>query len=571
MKLTAILFPLIGGLAFFIFGMGQMSDGLRRAAGKKLRQVIELLTKTVPMSVAVGAFVTCIIQSSSATTVMVVGFVNAGLLRLRQAIGAIIGANVGTTITAWLVALFTFLTKFKIKDYGLPMVGVGFLAHAVGRARGLRAWGLVLFGLGFILVGLGFMEDAFIPLHDHEGIKGLFASFGQCAPLGFLAGMLVTAVVQSSSVTIGMIQLLAATGVIKLEAAIPLMLGTHVGTCITAYIASIGTSINAKRAARAHFLFNLSHILYLPFVVPFTRLVVAIVPGDLVCPVVGPEGQILSAGNVALHIAVAHTLTAGLGAFVWMFFVGYLETAAVWMVKGEEDEMMGAPQFLEKHLLHTPVLALDSAKMEILRMMRIADEALTDAVAGFFDGKRKSMKRVTRLEDAIDQLQGEITDYLVEISRRDLELVEASEFPTLIHVVNDIERIGDHAVNIAQLADDYRKEKLSFSKGALRDLRKLSDEVSAMMAESVIALEGNDTTVAKNCLRREERINEYEMDCRKAHARRLTKRRCHGAAGLLFLDAVTNLEKVGDHLTNVNQAVLGAFHWGTKVRLEDEE
>ena len=568
--ITAILSPLIGGLALFLFGMGQMSDGLRRAAGKKLRRVIELLTKTVPMSVGVGALVTCIIQSSSATTVMVVGFVNAGLLRLREAIGTIMGANIGTTITAWLIALVA-CARYDVKDLALPMVGVGLLAHATGRERGMRSWGQALFGLGFILLGLGFMEEAFKPLHSHEGVKAAFAYFGQNVFLGFCTGAAVTAIVQSSSVTIGMIQLLAAGAVIDLHAAIPLMLGTHVGTCVTANLAAIGTSTNAKRAARAHLLFNLFGIVYLPFLVPFERLVAAIVPGGLIPPTIGPEGGVTSPGNVAVLVAVAHTLSAGLCALALMPFVRGIERAVVRLVPGDDDEMMGTPEFLEKHLLNTPLLALDSAKQEILRMMRIAAKATAAATAGFFDGKRKVMKRVAQREDAIDQLQGEITDYLVEIARRDLEHVEASEFPTLIHVVNDVERIGDHAMNIAELADTYRKGKLVFSKAAFRDLRKMNDEVSAMMDESIKAVEENDMKVAKNALKREERINTYEVDCRKSHAARLARKRCEVAPGIIFLDVVTNLEKIGDHLTNINQAVLGAFQWGEKFRLTDEE
>jgi len=484
------------------------------------------------------------------------------LLRLRQAIGTIIGANVGTTITAWIVALFTALSKFKIKDYGLPMVGFGFLAHAVGRAKGIRAWGLVLFGLGFILVGLGFMEDAFSPLHDHEGVKGAFAYFGQNAFLGFVAGALVTAIVQSSSVTIGMIQLLAASAVIDLNAAIPLMLGTHVGTCITAGLASIGTSTNAKRAACAHFLFNLCHVVYLILLDPFKWLVLA---------VAGPDGYIVSSGNIAVHIAVGHTLAAGIGALFLMPFVDRLEAAVVWMVRGDDDEMMGTPRFLEKTLLHTPLLALDSAKKEILRMIKMAEEAVADATAGLFDGKGKTMKRVARREDAIDQLQSEITEYLVELSRRDLEITEASEFPTLIHVVNDIERIGDHAVNIAELAETYRRDKLSFSKAALRDLRRLNDEASAMMKESIEALDSNNTELARAALQREETINTWQVDCRQSYGARVSRKRHDVASGLIFLDVINNLEKIADHLTNVNQAVLGAFHWGERQRIAEEE
>lgn len=685
-----MLLTFVGGLGLLLFGMDRMSDGLRKAAGKKARQVLELLTSNVTKSVAVGALVTCIIQSSSATTVMVVGFVNAGLMKLRQAIGTIMGANIGTTITAWLISIFAALKLAKISIYGLPMVGIGFIASEMSKSRGSRHWWQVLLGLGLIILGLGYMKEGFDPLTEHGGdaalivrevvdwpslckklnrdgsdkranpgaqiwallstgaqkairtaaqggdlpkeskakivyslngilphrdfydedafsfivlpddaklllrrdaealseeeirslnrmlleasypqeiaknqgiLQKLFARFAEWPLLGFLVGAAVTALIQSSSAAIGIIQILAATGVISLGAAIPLVLGTNVGTCVTAYIASLGTSTNARRAACAHLTFNFFGLIYLAFLGPLATLVRAVVPGEL------------TDTNIAVHIAVAHTTVNVLSTliFMWCVKVKRLESFAIWLVPGDDDEVTGEPRFLEMHLLDSPPLALDSAKKEILHMVRIAAQATAKALDGFADGKVKVMKKVAQREEAIDQLQGEITEYLVEVSRRDLELAEAREFPTLIHVVNDIERIGDHAVNIAELAETYRHDKLSFSKAAGRDLRKLNGEVGAMMTESITALEQNDLELAKSALKRETRINQLQMDCRKSHTARLGKKRCGVPAGLIFLDLIANLEKIGDHLANINQAVLGAFHWGEKFEIEDED
>ena len=683
----SMFFTFLGGLGLLLFGMAQMSEGLRKAAGKKARRILELLTSNVATSVGVGALVTCIIQSSSATTVMVVGFVNAGLMGLKQAIGTIMGANIGTTITAWLIAMFAFLKEAKISKYGLPMVGIGFIAHAANRPRGSRHWGQVLLGLGLIILGLGHMTGGFKPLTQQKGdsklivrevvdwprlchrlnverveaaenpskrvwealpkdaqsalqeaslggaidkrtktkivdglnqclarrdlydaaafkvamvdladdakelvrrspealadeevvrlnrrlleasfpeiavsrgmIQKVFARFAEIPLLGFLVGALVTAIIQSSSATIGIIQILAASGVVSLEAALPLVLGTNVGTCITAYIASIGTNANARRAARAHLLFNMFGVVYLFVLGLLAWLVKAAVPGDL------------TLGNIAVHIAVAHTTVNVLSTLIFMPFIGHLESWVVRWVPGDGDEMMGKPQFLEKHLLDAPVLALDCAKKEILRMMEIASDALADAMAGLMEGKTKAIKRVARREDAIDQLQSEITDYLVEISSHGVDLSEASEFPTLIHVVNDIERIGDHAINIAELAQTCHEGKLAFSKAGARDIRKLKKQVDAMMAESIMALQNNDAELARTAYLHEEAISAMEVDCRKSHASRLTKKKCNATVGLIFLDVVANLEKVGDHLANVNQAVMGAFHWGEKVEPED--
>ncbi len=556
----------LGGLGLLLFGMSQMSEGLRKAAGKKARQVLEMLTGNVFKSVGVGALVTCIIQSSSATTVMVVGFVNAGLLRLRQAIGTIMGANIGTTITAWLISLFAALKHAKISRYGLPMVGIGFIAHALARRNG-RNWGQALLGLGLIILGLGFMKDAFGPLCESGHVSKLFTFFGQSPFWGFLAGALMTAVLQSSSATIGIAQLLAATGVLSLDAALPIVIGDNVGTTITANLAAIGANTNARRAAIAHFLFNVFGYIYLPFIAIglFQSALEAVVPGEL------------GRDNIAVHIAAAHTAVNVLSTLIFMPLAGRLERLVVYLVPSDGDEMIGQPQFLEKHLLDTPVLALDSAKKEILRMMEIASNSVANAMAALTDDKGKAkargkaIKRVDRREEAIDQLQGDITNYLVEISSRDIDLAEANEFPVLIHVVNDIERIGDHAVNLAELAQTYMEERLSFSKAAARDIKKLKDEVDAMMAETVRALEDNDREAAAEALKREMAINDIEIDCRKGHAVRLARKKCEVQAGLVFLDVITNMEKIGDHLANIDQAVMGAFQWGRKFRLRDED
>ena len=687
-SVTEMLFAFIGGLGLLLFGMAQMSDGLRKAAGKKARQVLELLTSNVLKSVGVGALVTCIIQSSSATTVMVVGFVNAGLMKLRQAIGTIMGANIGTTITAWLVSIFAALQHAKISKYGLPMVGVGFIAHALDRPRGTRHWGQVLLGLGLIILGLGHMKGGFSHLTEQRGdpslivreivdwpgfclrlnrdgnderpnpgariwqllpegaqkairkaaqgkgldeagkkrvvdalnetlkgrdfyaeeafkivvlsdeakelLKGdpralseadvrrlnrllleasypdqiakgqgrlqkIFASFAEVPLWGFIVGALITGIVQSSSATISIVQILAATGVVTFEAALPLVLGTNLGTCVTALLASLGANTNAKRAAWAHVLFNSFGVFYLFCLVPLALLVRAVVPGDI------------SLSNIAVHIAVAHTMVNVLSTLIFTPLVDRLESLVVRLVPGDGDEVTGDPQFLEKRLLDSPPLALDCAKKEILRMMEIAQDAMDSAMAGLLGSKKKAMKRVAQREDAIDQLQSEITEYLVELSRRDLEITEASEFPTLIHVVNDIERIGDHAVNIAELAETYRRDKLSFSTAAARDLRKFSDEASAMMKESIEALDSNNTELARAALQREETINTWQVDCRKSYGARLSRKRHDVAAGLIFLDVISNLEKIADHLTNINQAVLGAFHWEEKYEMEDQE
>jgi phosphate:Na+ symporter len=553
---TDTIFPLIGGLGLFLFGMRQMSDGLRRAAGGRLEHILGVLTKTVWMAILLGAAVTFLIQSSSATTVMIVGFVNARLMGLRQAIGAIMGANIGTTITAWLVATGLSLSALKITLYSLPMIGLGFLANAVLRSRAARLGGQTVLGLGLLLLGLGFMAQAFDPVAQSQETRELFARFADNPFLGVLVGMAVTALIQSSSVTIAIFQVLALKGLVSFQGAIFLMLGAEMGTCITAMLASIGTNVVARRAAIAHLLFNIFGVAWaLPFACTgfYHTFVDSLVPGT-------PQAQ------AAFHIAAAHSLFKVTNTLLFIPFVGLLERATVLLTGKRVDD--GQPRYLEPHLLDTPGAAMEGARREILRMLDTAREGVSRAAAAFMEADRRLLRGLGQLEESVDRRQKQITEYLVEISQRNLEPTDAEAFPVLVHTVNDIERISDHAENIAELAERRIDGRLVFSAEAAQELQIMWQEVCDMLNDTFEGLRTDDDTVAKRALKHEERINHLEANYRQSHAQRLNDGVCHVPAGLVFLELIANLEKIADHLTNINQAILGSFQWGEPVRIE---
>jgi len=595
--LVKLVFNLIGGLGLFLFGMHLMSDGLKRAAGDRLRNIIRLLTRNVVSAIFVGCGVTCLIQSSSATSVMVIGFVNAGLLSLRQAIATIMGADIGTTITAWLVALVAFLKDTKIDIYALPMIGIGFLIFFLCRLRRTRMAGQVILGLGLLVLGLGFMQEAF-PLRSalakeraraavarrlesraagteaegevteeaaptepaekmSEGEQVFFDSvvrafrvLGKNPILGVLVGALVTMIVQSSSMTIALVQMMAVAGMLDLNSAMALVLGENIGTTITAQIAALGSDLPARRAARAHALIKITGTAYFLPLIYFgvCRQVVLWIGPNLTMP---------------MQIAIFHTGFNIVNIACLAPMIGLIERLVKTLFRGRHEEPDGTPMHLESRLLDTPGVALDGARREIVRMTEIAREAVSLAVKGLLNRDRRVVEAVARREEATDNLQREITRYLVEISRRNLGQEEAETFPVLVHTVNDIERVGDHAENIAELAERSISEQLSFSQLAREEMQQFWDELQGMFDDTLIGLRDpdGDEEAPRRALKCEERINQLENLYRQTHAQRLTEGACTIPAGLIFIELIANLEKIADHLTNVNEALLGSFRY----------
>ena len=463
-----LIFSLVGGLGFFLFGIKMMSEGLRKVSSERLKNIIALLTKNRVLALLVGTGVTALIQSSSAMTVMVVGLINAGLLTLKQAIPIVLGANIGTTFTAWIVSFFAV---FKISHYALPAVGIGFLLMMVGRRPTSRRWGEVLFGFGILFVGIGFMKDAFSPLKDNEQIRDLMVNFSRYPILGVLVGTIITMGLQSSSATIAIVQVLAFGGLIDFPSTIPLILGDNIGTTITAQIAAIGSGTGAKRVAWAHTLFNVFGTLYMLVFVylgVYHRIIEAIVPGDV------------TSNNIMLHIALSHSLFNGFNVIIFLPFIGWLQKLVEKLIKPKADHISVQPKYLDRHLIETPVIALEQSKREIVRMLHISESALKDSFSIFFDETWELARNVEQQEEAVDNLQAEITRYLIDISMEELNERSAEMIPVFIHSVNDIERIADHAENIVELAQRKTDQKLPFTNDAVVELKRMIDIVMEM-------------------------------------------------------------------------------------------
>jgi phosphate:Na+ symporter len=513
----------VGGLGLFLYGMTQMSGGLKKVAGQRLKSILRSMTQKRIIGFLVGAGVTALIQSSSATTVMIVGFVNASLLTLKQAIPVIIGTNVGTTATAWLVSI-SGLEAFKITAYALPAVGVGFGLQVFGRTRTVKDVGQILVGFGILFIGIDFMKVTFKPLEASQNVQQALIWFGSYPLLAVLAGTMLIV--------------------------IPFILGDNIGTTITAQLAALRTNLNARRAAWAHTMFNvMGACIWFWFIGLLGKLVETVAPWEF-----GPT-------TIAASIAVAHTTIKLLDSAVFLPLSGVLEKVVVFINREKPSDVEARPAFLEEHLLNTPEIAIDQARREIVRMARFAKKAVNQAIEGLDENDRKKLELARQTEDAIDNFQYEITSYLAALSTRELSKELSIELPVLLHTVNDIERVGDHAVNIAEIAERKIEQKLVFSDSAQEEGARLKSETNEMFDRITAALENNDTEAARSALTNEENLNRMQVEFRRTHVQRMSEAVCSPEAGLIFIDLVDNIEKIGDHLTNIAQAVIGGLQW----------
>lgn len=544
-NITRLVLFILGGLGLFLYGLSVLSQSLQKVAGQKLRSILKLLTSNRFLGLAVGAFITAMIQSSSATTVMVVGFVNAGLLHLQQAVGVIIGANVGTTITGQLIA-------FKIDKYSLPIIAIGFVMIMLSKRARTKRWGEAVLGFGLLFLGLSIMKETLSPLGGSGMVQSFFIKFSEQPILGVFAGMLATMVIQSSSATVGLTMALAATGLIDIRGAICLVLGENIGTTITAQLASIGTNRAARRAACAHTMFNSAGVAAMLIIMYTTDFYVNLVRS--------------TSGDIMRQIANSHTLFNVINAGIFISLVGPLTRLVRIVVPGEVVSLRVEPEFLEKHLLDTPFIAMEQARKEIVRMAGIAEQAVRDSSRAFFKGDTSYLKTVPVLEEGLDHLQREITHYLVELAKRSLTGTQSEQLPVLLHTINDLERVGDHAENILELAERRKYDKVVIPPDALDYLEAMCELTLEMSGRVAYALEHDDHDEARAALKIEDRINRMHIEMRQDYAMRLGKGEADARSGLIFFDLVMNYEKMGDHYTNVAQAVLGELRWDKGVK-----
>lgn len=520
---------LCGGLGLFIFGMQYLSDALQRASGQRFRQLLERLTGTLPKGLVVGAAVTAVIQSSSATTVMIVGLVNAGLLSLKQAVGVTLGANIGTTITAQLVA-------FKLTDYALAAIGVGFALTFFTRRRTTKRSGEVIFGLGLLFLGLKIMSQFLAPLISEPWAARMITAFADNPLLGVLVGAALTAIVQSSSATTGLFIALAAQGALDLGAAVPLVFGANIGTCVTAILASIGTSLGAKRAAAIHLLIKIIGVLV---VLPFIRQF------DLIVAQFGHD--------VPRQIANAHTIFNLFTSVLVLPFAGLVVRLATWLLPGEVETFERGPRYIDHRFLVNPAMAVTQARKETHRMGEFVRHNLRVVFDGILTGDASVNARMTANEQVINELERAITDYLAVLSVQKTSEEISKDVANLILAVKDLERVGDHAENLSRLAVEKAEGGITFSADAVAELQTMYGIVDQAMSGALQVLSTGQEDPHNPVSGLENQLDEMEKHLRLTHIRRLTERVCTPAAGIIFLDVASHFERIGDHAASVGR------------------
>ncbi|PLX86130.1 MAG: Na/Pi cotransporter [Desulfuromonas sp.] len=552
-----LIFGLMGGLGLFLFGMKIMSEGLQKVAGDRMRKILGALTANRVVGTLVGLAVTAIIQSSSATTVMVVGFVNAGLMSLVQSIGVILGANVGTTVTAQLIA-------FKITKFALPAIGIGAGLKLFGRDRKWVYTGEIILGFGILFFGLSTMKHAFDPVKTSEEFRQIFTMVGDNHLIAVLIGALLTVIVQSSSATIGITLALATSGLLSFDASVALILGENIGTTITANLAAIGTNLAARRTAFAHFLFNALGVSYMLLLFPFFMdFISSITPGDADL-VIQTQAQAEALGGsigdkpfIARHIANTHTLFNIVNVIIFLPLVGLLAKLSTALIRGKDEEMEFHLKFIDNRVLNTPPIALGQARAETKRMGQLALEVFDESLLYLEKPDEKRIAVLEKKEEAIDLLQKEITDFLVALSQKSISKEASKEIASLMHMVNDLERVGDHCENLWSLGQRKRNQKIVFSDIAVGEIGEIAEQTRKFLAFVLSGLERGDKTILEKAHHMEDTVDSMEETLRNNHISRLNTGECAVLPGLIFIDMLHNFEKIGDHVYNVAQAVVG--------------
>jgi len=552
-----LLFGLMGGLGLFLFGMKIMSEGLQKIAGDRMRKILAALTSNRIVGMLVGLSVTAIIQSSSATTVMVVGFVNAGLMTLMQAIGVVLGANVGTTVTAQLIA-------FKITKYALPAIGLGAAFKLFARSRRWQYIGEIALGFGILFFGLSTMKHAFDPVKTSEEFKAIFTMVGSSHLLAVTIGALLTIIVQSSSATIGITLALASSGLLSFEASVALILGENIGTTITANLAAIGANVAARRTAAAHFLFNVLGVAYMLLFFPwFMHLVSSITPGDadlVIHTAEQADAFGMSIGDkpyIARHIANTHTLFNILNTIIFLPLVGLLARLSTALVRGEDVAMEFHLKYVDNRVLNSPPIALDQARSETKRMAHICLEMLEESIAFMKNPDDRKLPALKKKEELTDLLQKEITEFLVAISQKSISQKISTEIRSVLRMVNNLERIGDLCENLWELGMRKKEQKIEYSEIGTKELAGLETWTRNFLSFVVDALDADDQTILEQARERELIIDRMEEELRNNHTERLNCGECAVLPGLIFIDVIHNFEKIGDHTFNIAEAVAG--------------
>lgn len=546
MEGLGVLFQFIGGLGMFLYGMNSMADGLQKSAGSRMQQLLRVLTANRLLGVLVGAGVTAIVQSSSATTVMVVGFVNAGIIGLNQAVGMIMGANIGTTVTSWIVSMSEWGEMLKPEFFAPLLVGIGSGIILFAENAKKRQIGEILTGFGLLFIGLDFMSSSIKPYRDAPIFAQAFSILGRNPLLGVLAGAAVTAVIQSSSASVGILQTLALNGVVNWKSAVFITLGQNIGTCVTALLSCVGAHKTAKRAAMIHLLFN---------------CVGAVLFGVLMWGVFFLWPAFAASPINSVEISVFHTIFNVTNTVILFPFSALLVKLSCVLVKdGKEKEetkkeALGLEAEMQRRLdsriLENPAFAVENAEQEVVQMGEISLMNLRIAGEALIQNNSAEMAEVFENEKMINRMERMLTDYLVKINHLSLNEEQQLLVKNLFYTVSDIERIGDHSENLAELAEEKINNQTVFSQKASADLREMLAAAAASVEHALSARKHHDMSKVRLVIQSEELVDNLEEDLREQHIERLSNRQCQTESGIIFLDAINNLERVSDHALNI--------------------
>ena len=551
MDIFAVL-TLIGGLALFLFGMNVMGDSLVKVSGGKLDRILERLTSNRLKGVLLGLGVTAVIQSSSATTVMVVGFVNSGIMKLTQAVGVIMGANIGTTVTSWLLSLTGiegsnfFVSMLKPSSFSPVLAAIGLILTMTAKGNAVRKdVGHILLGFAVLMFGMETMSGAVEPLAQNERFTGILTAFSNPV-LGLIAGTVLTAVIQSSSASVGILQALCITGVVPFSAAIPIIMGQNIGTCVTALISAVGANRNAKRASMMHLYFNL--IGTIVFMIVFYSLNRFL------------DFAFLDEPASAMGIAVVHSLFNIGCCIAWFPFASILVKLATLTITDKKDPQKEALEdelsVLDERFLEKPSYAVQVSRDTVIKMAEISGDALQLSAELLQDYNENKAKLVESMEQRVDRYEDALATYLLKVSGRDLKQADSRMVSILLHCINDVERISDHAVNIRDLAVEMHEKKTGITKGGMEELNVYSRAVQDIVRETIQAFRTGDLNLAREIEPFEEVIDGLSIEVKQRHINRLRKGKCKLETGMVMEDIITNFERVSDHCSNVAVCML---------------
>ncbi len=548
---TVFIFNLIGGTALLMYGVDKLGDGLEKASGNIMKKILSVLTGRLMSAFAVGTILTAIVQSSTAITVLTVGFVNAGLMTLSQAIGIIYGANIGTTITA---QIFAASYSFKLTTYALPVLGLGFMISYFAKKTTVKSVGSAIMGFGMMFLGLSLLNSGKEFLSSSETVKYFFDTYATIPVVGILMGITVTALIHSSSATVALVMVLGQAGLLgadpttSLQTAICIMLGDNIGTCVTAQIASLKANVNARRAAWAHTLYNVIGVIVAWICLPF-----------FVSLIQSFTSLLMNSTNINVLIANSHTVFNVLSAVIFLPFTKYFVRLLETIIRDRRKDP-SAPVYLDHLLLDTPVAAFRATLQEIIRGVEISRHMLSSVITSIQKGDEDILASVDADETAVNRIQKDTIQYTVELSRRSLNNDMSELIPVMISSVHNIERIGDHAINLAALAKTCIDSKLSFSEDARSSLRDVYCLIEEMYDSTLLSLREDDASAAYDAIQLEGKIDVLCRQIQTGHIKRLEEGTCTIESGVVYLDIISYLERVADHLHKVAKMRASSIH-----------